>query len=56
MQELNPGKTWQQGHSRQEEGNVHQVGRHEIPKLELEGCDFEVDPVCVNIILSITVQ
>ena len=36
MQELNPGKTWQQGHSRQEEGIVHRVGRHEIPKLELE--------------------
>ena len=57
MQELNPGKTWQQGHSRQEKGIVHQVGRHEIPKLELEGCDCEVDPVCVNsIILSVTVQ
>ena len=51
MQELNPGKTWQQGHSRQEKGIVHQVGRHEIPKLELEGWDCEVDPVCVNIII-----
>ena len=51
MQELNPGKTWQQGHSRQEKGIVHQVRRHEIPKLELEGWDCEVDPVCVNIII-----
>ena len=51
MQELNPGKTWQQGHSRQQEGIFHQVGRHEIPKLELEHWDCEVDPVCVNIII-----